>query len=171
MSVDSRKSFRPQRREQSTTKSTSILISDVLAPISSYLTMLRKHSELTSDNAPLACCTSPDFICQHIDELSLSQPVVAALGVTVKQCTTFVTQGMRNSLAISNMRALAQGLFVDAPIIEKSLSEVISLTSTIAAPLFAFPQYLGLHIIEHYSRQSFSLLYGNNVAIKVIHCV
>ena len=171
MSIDSRKSFKPQKREHSTTKSTSILVSAVLVPISNYLTMLKKHSELSSEYLPLPGCTSPGSICQHIDELGLSQLAVAALGVTVKQCAAFLTQGMRNSLANSNVRALAQGLFVDAPIIEKSLSEVNSLVSTIAAPLFTFPQCLGLHIIEHCSRQSFSILYGNTIAIKVIHCL
>lgn len=159
MAADFSRSFKSPKNR--TTKSTSVLVSTVLPPVANYFSLAKRYSDLTRPANSSAC------VSQHIDELRLAQSLVIALEVTVKQIRQLFTQGMRNSLAKVDIRALAQGLFVDAPIIEHSLSVIVCLASRIAAPLFSFPNYLSPHILEHNSRQSFSRLHTSNVALKV----
>ncbi len=157
MSVDLKKEFKSHANDQRTTQSTSLLTHSVLAPFTTFMHYLPSHNQTEHSDSSIA---------QHLDTLRLSQPIVAAMEVTLRRFSIFLSQGMKSCLVNWNLRGLGQGLFVDAPMVRRVATKGVN-SSTVAAPLFAFPPTMGPHLIESSSRQGFSLLYHAYKSIQV----
>ena len=161
MPMDMKRGFKSHTNEQKTTKSTSLVTHSVLTPLTDFM--------LSPDTFPqIKASNTPSSIAQHLDNLRLSQPIVAAMEVTLRQFSIFLSQGIKSCLVNWNLRGLGQGLFVDSP----AVIEVAALGEArlrVAAPLFAFPPAMGPHLIESTSRRGYSLLYGSFKTLQVLY--
>ena len=166
MSVDARKGLRSLPNEHKRTKSTSIVLDSVLPPLTDFLRSVKNLPEAELSATPL-------FLSQHLDDLRVCQPIIAALEISLRQFSIFLSHGMTSCLVNWNLRGLGQGLFIDAPAVTEGAC-VSMVTSRVAAPLFTFPLASGPHLIECASRESYSMLYTSYTALQVsplVSCV
>ncbi len=163
MPVDLRRGFKSHTNEQKTTKSTSLVTHSVFIPLTDFMQSPDTFPRIEASN-------TPGSVAQHLDNVRLSQPIVAAMEVTLRKFSTFLSQGMKSCLVNWNLRGLGQGLFVDSPAVRK-VAALGEYQLRVAAPLFVFPPAMGPHLIESTSRQRYSLLYSSFKTLQVIHYI